>query len=72
MDSLIRLRENYLEGYNMSISKEDMVALLEKAQELIDTVITEYPDDNEVDDMDSPLSYLINASGDISDALNLI
>jgi len=56
----------------MSLSKEDMVALLEKAQELIDTVITEYPDDNEVDDMDSPLSYLINASGDISDALNLM
>jgi hypothetical protein len=56
----------------MSLSKEDMVALLEKAQELIDTVITEYPDDNDLDDMDSPLSYLINASGDISDALNLI
>ena len=56
----------------MSLSKEDMVALLEKAQELIDTVIGEYPDDNDLDDMDSPLSYLINASGDISDALNLI
>jgi hypothetical protein len=56
----------------MSLSKKDMVALLEKAQELIDTVITEYPDDNDLDDMDSPLSYLINASGDISDALNLI
>ena len=56
----------------MALSKEDMVALLEKAQELIDTVIGEYPDDNEVDDMDSPLSYLINASGDISDALNLV
>jgi hypothetical protein len=56
----------------MSLSKEDMVALLEKAQELIDTVITECPDDNDEDDMDSPLSYLINASGDISDALNLI
>ena len=55
-----------------SLSKEDMVALLEKAQELIDTVITECPDDNDEDDMDSPLSYLINASGDISDALNLI
>jgi hypothetical protein len=56
----------------MALSKSDMVALLEKAQELIDTVITEYPDDNEVDDMDSPLSYLINASGDISDAINLV
>ena len=56
----------------MSLFESDMIVLLEKAQELIDTVITEYPDDNEVDDMDSPLSYLINASGDISDALNLI
>jgi hypothetical protein len=49
-----------------------MVALLEKAQELIDTVINEYPDDNDIDDMDSPLSYLANASGDLSDAINLI
>jgi hypothetical protein len=56
----------------MSLSKQDMVDLLNKAQELIDTVISEYPDDNEVDDMDSPLSFLINASGDITDALNLI
>jgi hypothetical protein len=56
----------------MSLSKQDMVDLLQKAQELIDTVISEYPDDNEVDDMDSPLSFLINASGDITDALNLI
>ncbi len=56
----------------MSLSKADMVTLLEKAQELIDTVIGDYPDDNDLDDMDSPLSYLINASGDISDALNLI
>jgi hypothetical protein len=56
----------------MALSKEDMVALLEKAQELIDTVIGDYPDDNDIDDMDSPLSYLINASGDISDALNLM
>ena len=56
----------------MSLSKADMVALLEKAQELIDTVIGDYPDDNDLDDMDSPLSYLVNASGDISDAINLI
>jgi hypothetical protein len=54
----------------MSLSKQDYVDLLNKAQELIDSVITDYPDDN--DDMDSPLSYLINASGDISDAINLI
>jgi hypothetical protein len=56
----------------MALSKSDMVALLEKAQELIDTVINEYPDDNDIDDMDSPLSYLINAAGDIQDAINLI
>jgi hypothetical protein len=56
----------------MSLSKKDYIDLLNKAQELIDTVITEYPDDNEDDDMDSPLSYLINASGDITDAINLI
>ena len=56
----------------MALSKEDMVALLEKAQELIDTVIGDYPDDNDIDDMDSPLSYLVNASGDIQDAINLI
>jgi hypothetical protein len=56
----------------MSLSKSDMVALLEKAQELIDTVINEYPDDNDIDDMDSPLSYLVNASGDIQDAINLM
>ena len=56
----------------MSLSKSDMVALLEKAQGLIDTVIGECPDDNDLDDMDSPLSYLVNASGDLSDAINLI
>jgi hypothetical protein len=56
----------------MSLSKQDLLDLLNKAQELLDTVINEYPDDNEVDDMDSPLSFLINASGDITDAINLI
>ena len=56
----------------MSLSKQDYVDLLNKAQELIDSVITDYPDDNDDVDMDSPLSYLINASGDITDAINLI
>jgi len=42
----------------MSLSKQDLLDLLNKAQELLDTVINEYPDDNEVDDMDSPLSFL--------------
>ena len=56
----------------MSLSKQDIVNLLEKAQELIDTVITELPDDNDLDDMDSPLSYLVNSSGDIQEAINFI
>ena len=56
----------------MSLCKRDLIDLLEKASVLLDTVITECPDDNDLDDMDSPLSYLINASGDISDAINLI
>jgi hypothetical protein len=56
----------------MSISKKDMIELLEKAQEIIDTVINELPDDNELDDMDSPFTYLNNACGDLQDAINLL
>ena len=56
----------------MALFESDMIVLLEKAQELIDTVIGDCPDDNDLDDMDSPLSYLINASGDIQDAINLM
>jgi hypothetical protein len=60
----------------MSLSKSDMVALLEKAQELIDTVIQSIPDDDIDFDNDSfdvsPLDYLINASGDIQDAINAL
>ena len=56
----------------MSLFESDMIVLLEKAQELIDTVIGDCPDDNDLDDMDSPLSYLINASVDIQDAINLM
>jgi hypothetical protein len=57
----------------MSLSKSDMVALLEKAQELIDTVIQSLPDDDNEDDCeDNPMMYLSNASGDIQDAINLI
>jgi hypothetical protein len=60
----------------MSLSKSDMVALLEKASELIDTVIQSLPDDdidfgNDSFDV-SPLDYLINASGDIQDAINAL
>ena len=56
----------------MSLSKADMIVLLEKAWDNIETVISECPDDNDIDDMDSPLSYLTNAVGDIQDAINLI
>jgi hypothetical protein len=58
----------------MSLSKADMVALLEKASELVDNVIQALPDD-EVDfngdsyDV-SPLDYLINVAGDIQEAIN--
>ena len=53
----------------MSLSKEDMVALLEKASELIDTVIQELPDS---DEMDNPFVYLVNCVGDIDEAISLI
>ena len=55
----------------MSLSKQDLLDLLEKASVLIDTVIQELPDDNEDDSYDvTPLDYLMNASGDIQDAIN--
>jgi len=60
----------------MSLSKSDMVALLEKASELVDTVIQALPDDDEVDfngdswiDV-SPCEYLINAANDIQEAID--
>jgi len=56
----------------MSISKADMIELLGKAQEIIDTVINELPDDNDNDDIDSPFTYLNNACGDLQDAINLL
>ena len=54
----------------MSLSKEDMVALLEKASELVDTVIQELPDIGDYDFEVSPFDYLTNAAGDIQDAIN--
>jgi hypothetical protein len=58
----------------MSLSNADMIALLEKASELIDTVIQALPDDDIDFGNDSfdvpPSDYLINASGDIQDAIN--
>jgi hypothetical protein len=69
------LKERY---YIMSLSKSDMLALLEKASELVDTVIQALPDDED-DEVDfngdswidvSPLEYLVNAAGDIQEAIN--
>jgi len=53
----------------MSLSNADKVALLEKAQELIDTVIQELPDSDEID---NPLVYLVNCAGDIDEAISLM
>ena len=56
----------------MSLSKKDLLDLLEKASVLVDTVIQELPDDEEDNDnFDlSPIDYLLNAAGDIQDAIN--
>ena len=56
----------------MSLSKRDLLDLLEKASVLVDTVIQELPDDEEDNDnFDlSPIDYLLNAAGDIQDAIN--
>ena len=57
----------------MSLSKKDLLDLLEKASELLDTVISELPDSNSEFDIDlSPSDYLLNAAGDIQDAINLL
>jgi hypothetical protein len=56
----------------MSLSKKELLDLLEKASVLLDTVIQALPDndeDNEEDDL-TPLDYLLNAAGDIQDAIN--
>ena len=53
----------------MRLSKQDIIELLEKAQELVDTVISELPED---DNLDNPLVYLYNIGGDIQEAINLI
>ena len=58
----------------MSLSKQDLLDLLEKASELVDTVIQALPDDDEDFDNDnfdvSPTDYLLNAAGDIQEAIN--
>jgi hypothetical protein len=57
----------------MALSKEDMVALLNKALELIDTVIQELPDDNGLDDWEvEPISLLVNSVEDIQMAIDTL
>ena len=51
------------------LSKEDMVALLQKAAELVDMVIQDLPDN---DDIDNPFVYLVNCVGDIDEAISLM
>ena len=53
----------------MSLSKKDLLDLLEKTALLLDMVISELPDSDEVD---NPQMYLYNAAGDIADAINLL
>jgi len=53
----------------MSLSNQDKIALLEKAAELIDTVIQDLPETDEIDD---PLVYLLNCAGDIDEAISLM
>ena len=54
-----------------NLSKQDLIDLLEKASVLLDTVISELPDsDNEFSLDISPIDYLLNAAGDIQDAIN--
>jgi hypothetical protein len=55
-----------------SLSKQDLIDLLEKASVLVDTVIQALPDDEEDNDDLSPSDYLLNAAGDIQDAINLL
>ena len=56
-------------GIIMSLSNQDRIALLQKAAELIDTVIQDLPDS---DDIDNPFVYLANCVGDIDEAISLM
>jgi len=53
----------------MKVNKQDLIELLDKASGLIDYVISELPDN---DDDNDPMMYLLNAVGDLQDAVNLI
>ena len=54
----------------MSLSKQDLIDLLDKAQVIIDTVLENIDSDNP--EYDELVSYLSNSCGDIQDASNLI
>ena len=55
-----------------SLSKQDYLDIIQKAQDCLCDVYSVYPDNNDLDDMDSPVSYILNAIGDIQKAVNLI
>jgi hypothetical protein len=56
----------------MQLSKQDYLDIIQKAQDCLCDVYSVYPDKNDLDDMDSPVSYILNAIGDIQKAVNLI
>jgi hypothetical protein len=56
----------------MQLSKQDYLDIIQKAQDCLGDVYSVYPDKNDLDDMDSPVSYILNAIGDIQKAVNLI
>lgn len=56
----------------MQLSKQDYLDIIQKAQDCLNDVYSDYPDKNDLDDMDSPVSYILNAIGDIQKAVNLI
>lgn len=56
----------------MQLSKQDYLDIIQKAQDCLNDVYSDYPDTNDLDDMDSPLSHILNAIGEVQQAVNLI
>ena len=56
----------------MQLSKQDYLDIIQKAQDCLNDVFSDYPDKNDLDDMDTPLSHILNAIGNIQKAVNLI
>ena len=56
----------------MQLSKQDYLDIIQKAQDCLNDVFSDYPDKDDLDDMDSPLSHILNALGEIQQAVNLI